>query len=259
MLPTLYVSHGSPMLAIEQGVGRDFLRSMGALLPRPKAILCVSAHWETDEPSLSAAARPETIHDFYGFPEALYRLRYPAPGVPDLARRAAGLLREAGLPALLDGTRGLDHGAWSPLLLAYPQADVPVVQLSLQTGRDGRHHLRVGRALRPLRDEGVLILGSGSAVHNLRELMRGSHAPIADWAREFDDWLAACVAAGDLAALADYRRLAPQAPRAHPSEEHYLPILVAAGAAEGEPTAALYRAIAMGALSMSAFRFGGTD
>jgi len=214
MLPTLYISHGSPMLAIEDGVGRAFLRSLGVLLPRPRAILCITAHWETDQPCLSSAAQPQTIHDFLGFPPALYRLRYPAPGAPDLARRAAHLLGVAGLAVRSDEQRGLDHGTWSALSLAYPEADVPVVQLSVQNARDGRHHLQVGRALRPLRAEGVLILGSGSAVHNLRELARGRDAPVADWAQAFDDWLAARVTAGDLAALADYRRLAPQAARA---------------------------------------------
>jgi 4,5-DOPA dioxygenase extradiol len=160
-IPALFVSHGAPTQVVEPGPAREFLVGLREPVERPRAILCATAHWTTEAPRLGAAAVPETIHDFSGFPEALYRLRYPAPGDPDLAERATGLLREAGLPTDLDRERGLDHGTWPPLLVAWPEADIPVVQLSVQPARDVAHHLAVGRALAPLREDGVLVLGSG--------------------------------------------------------------------------------------------------
>ena len=162
-LPSVFVSHGAPSLPLEETPARGFLEGLGGELGRPEAVLCVSAHWETAAPALSLAASPETIHDFFGFPEALYRLRYPAPGAPDLARRAAALLGAAGQEASLVEDRGLDHGAWIPLMLMYADAGVPVTQLSVLTGDGPTAHLALGRALAPLRAEGVLILGSGGA------------------------------------------------------------------------------------------------
>lgn len=231
-LPALFVSHGAPTLLIEDHPARDFLAALGTTLPRPDAILAISAHWTTGRPLLSAAARPETVHDFGGFPEALYRLRYPAPGSPALAERAATLLAAAGLDAGLDPRRGLDHGAWVPLMLAYPAADIPVVQLSVQPGRDPAHHLDLGAALHPLRAERVLILASGSATHDVASYFStGSQAAEPDWVSGFADWMAACIAALDTASLLAYRATAPAAVRNHPSEEHLLPLFVALGAA----------------------------
>lgn len=253
MLPTLFVSHGPPTLPFEDTPVRDALAGLGAQIGKPEAILCVSAHWETAVPTLSTAQRPETIHDFYGFPEQLYRLRYPAPGAPALASRAAELLQGAGFEA--DGAeRGLDHGAWVPLLLMYPEADVPVTQLSLQTAQGPEHHIALGRALKPLREEGVLIVASGNANHNLRALRRSAGPP--DWARAYDDWLVATAARGDAAALGRFLTEAPQGRQNHPSDEHWLPILVAAGAAEGEPGVPVARDWLYGALSMTSLRFG---
>ena len=252
-LPTVFVSHGPPTLPFEAGPTRDALARLGDGFARPKGILCVSAHWETAVPTLSTATRPETIHDFYGFPEQLYALRYPAPGAPELAARAGELLAAAGLPVAYE-ERGLDHGAWVPLLLAWPEADIPVTQLSLQPARGPAHHAALGRALAPLRREGVLILASGNANHNLRALRRSAEPP--DWAVAFDDWLAEAAGRGDAEALGRFLEEAPQARLNHPSDEHFLPLLVAAGAAEGEPGEALHRGWLYGALSMASYRFG---
>jgi 4,5-DOPA dioxygenase extradiol len=252
-MPTVFVSHGSPMLYLEKGVpARDFLATLGSLLPRPKAILAVSAHWNTERPAVSAAARPETIHDFSGFPEPLYRLHYDAPGDPALAKRVAEM---TGAEAVAD--YGLDHGAWVPALLAWPKADIPIFQLSVQPYMSPAHHLALGRKLAPLREEGVLVMGSGSATHNLRRLMRGHHdTPPEPWAKAFDDWLADAVEKGDEAALANYRSEAPYAREAHPTDEHFLPLHVAFGAAgEGAHGKALHRSFTSGNLSMAAYAF----
>lgn len=230
-LPSIFLTHGSPTLPMDPCPARDFIAGLGGDLPQPRAILCLSAHWERQTPTVSVAARPETIQDFFGFPEALYALTYAAPGAPDLARRIAELLDGAGLPCRRDPERGLDHGAWVPLSLAYPAADIPVTQLSVQTALGPVHQLALGRALEPLRRDGVLILASGSATHNLREFGRYPlDAPPASYAADFADWLDDAVARGDEAALADYRARAPHARRNHPSPEHFLPLLAAMGA-----------------------------
>jgi 4,5-DOPA dioxygenase extradiol len=256
-MPAVFVSHGAPTLAIEPGPTQRFLRELGARLPRPSSILCVSAHWEADRPSVTGAEPPRTIHDFGGFPDELYRIRYPAPGAPDLARRVGDLVGP-GERVAVDRERGLDHGAWVPLLLMYPAADVPVAQLSVQTGLGPRHHLALGAALRPLRDEGVLILASGGATHDLRGFFRHRpDDPPEEYAVAFDDWLHDAITAGRTGDLVRYRDLAPEAARNHPTEEHYLPLLVAAGAAApGEPGVALHRAFTHAALSLAAYGWG---
>lgn len=251
-MPTIFVSHGSPMLILEDRPARAFLASLGDILPRPSAIVAVSAHWDTDVPAVSTARRPETIHDFYGFPEALYALRYDPPGAPQLADRIARLTGAAH-----DPHRGLDHGAWVPAKLAWPQADIPIFQLSVQSDLDVAHHIALGRKLAPLRDEGVLVMGSGSATHNLRALVRGpDDSEPEPWARAFDDWLADTLEKGDEAALADYRARAPYAREAHPTDEHLLPLPVAFGAAgEGARGRALHRSFTLGNLSMASYAF----
>jgi 4,5-DOPA dioxygenase extradiol len=256
-LPALFVSHGAPTLAIEQNETASFLRGLSVQLARPRAILCVSAHWNTQAPTVSAAAQPETIYDFGGFPAELYRIRYSAPGAPALAERVADLLGAAGFPAEVSPTRGLDHGAWVPLSLIYPEADVPVTQLSVQPDAGAAHHFRVGRALAPLRREGVLILATGSVTHNLARLSAGAAPP--DWAAQFADWLGERVTGGTVAELLSYRRLAPHATLAHPTEEHLLPLFVAIGAGSRDDelrAEALHRGWTMGSLSMDAYRFG---
>lgn len=250
-IPSIFVSHGAPTLVFEDIAARDFMAGLGAQLPRPEAILCISAHWETEEPTVGAAPQPATIHDFYGFPDALYRLRYAAPGAPELALRVTELVTSDGRRCLVDHDRGLDHGAWNPLMLIYPDADIPVAQLSIQSSLDPAHHAAIGRALRPLRDEGVLLLASGGAVHNLRQF-RVDPETAAPWAVSFDDWLADRIAAGDEQDLIAYRDTRPEARLAHPRDEHFMPLFVALGAGGGKGHA-LHRSFAHGSLSMAAF------
>ena len=253
-LPSVFLSHGSPMHALQPGPAGEAWQALGRRLA-PRAILISSAHWETDAPMLTGSAKPPTIHDFYNFPEPLYRLRYPAPGAPELAQRAAGLLREAGFGASIDGTRGLDHGAWAPLLYAYPAADLPVVQISVQPALGPRHHFSLGKAVRTLADEGVLIIGSGHLTHNLRDWARGQGAP-APYAREFQDWVKRKLEQGDIDSLVDYRSLSPQGVRAHPTDEHFLPFFFALGAApEHARPERVYDAIDSGVLAMDAYLF----
>jgi 4,5-DOPA dioxygenase extradiol len=229
-MPTVFVSHGAPTMAMQPGQAGAALSALGAEIPRPRAILMVSAHWETSAPMVSTASQPQTIHDFGGFPEQLYRIRYPAPGAPQLAERTKALLDAAGFTTTLDANRGLDHGAWVPLLFLRPDADVPVTQLSIQPHLSPVHHYRLGEALQPLTREGVLIIGSGSLTHNLYEF-RGRPAGVEPYVREFQEWIKQSIDGHDVAALLDYRRLAPSATRAHPTDEHLLPMFVALGAA----------------------------
>jgi 4,5-DOPA dioxygenase extradiol len=231
-LPTLFLSHGSPMYAVEPGAAGRAWTTLGRTLPRPRAVLMISAHWETSVPMVSGNPRPETIHDFGGFPPELYRLAYPAPGAPELAAQCVSLLKAGGIVAGVDGCRGLDHGAWVPLRWMYPEADVPVAQLSVQPLLGPAHHVALGRALAPLSQDGVLIVGSGHATHNLRDWMSNARRPEPlAYVRAFSAWLAATLAAHDTDALVAYRERAPEAVRAHPSDEHFLPLLVAYGAA----------------------------
>lgn len=256
-LPTLFLSHGSPMHAVRPGPAGAAWAALGGRLPKPKAILMASAHWESSIALLSGSRQPETVHDFGGFPRELYAIEYPAPGAPELATRAVELLRAAGITAGIDGCRGLDHGAWVPLLQMYPAHDVPVVQVSLQPALGAAHHVALGRALAPLSRDGVLIVGSGHATHNLRDWMahRASPSPL-PYVTAFTAWLAARLDARDVDALVDYRDRAPEAPRAHPTEEHYLPLLVALGAAA--PDARVERVVSGyegAALAMDAWLF----
>lgn len=255
MLPAIFISHGAPTLVFEDIPARQFIADLGRRLEKPMAILCISAHWETPTPSVSAAARPETIHDFYGFPDALYRLRYAASGAPELARRVAGLISASGGTCDVDEARGLDHGAWNPLLLMYPDADIPVAQLSVLSSFDPEQHVSLGRTLAPLRGEGVLVLGSGGAVHNLRQFGVDRERP-APWALSFEGWLVDRIAAGDQAALTAYREIRPDGALAHPRAEHLMPLFVAMGASGGGSGRALHRSFAHGSLSMAAFAWG---
>jgi len=256
-LPTAFVSHGAPTLALDPAEAGPMLQRLGRELPRPRAILVVSAHWEAPRPAVSAAPWPRTIHDFYGFPRDLYSLSYGAPGAPELAGRVRELLDRAGLPADTSPDRGLDHGAWVPLRYLYPAADVPVTQLAVSPALGAAHHLALGRALAPLGAEGVLVLGSGGLTHNLREV-RFDDAPAdaPDWVCAFADWTSQAVAAGDADALVHYRQRAPQACRNHPTDEHFLPLLVAMGAAgEGAAGTRVPGGVSHGVLAMDAFVF----
>lgn len=256
-LPSLYVSHGSPMTALQPGATGARLAELAASLPRPRAIVVASAHYLARSPRVGTAAQPETVHDFGGFPPALYRLRYPAPGDPALAGEIAQRLEAAGLPTALDAARGLDHGVWVPLRLMYPAADIPVVPLAIQPHAGPAQQLAVGRALAPLRGDGVLVIGSGSITHNLHDLAAGYGAEReAPYVQPFIRWMAQRLAAGDTHALLDYRRQAPFAERAHPTDEHLLPLFVALGAA-GERARAqrLDAGIDLGILAMDIYRF----
>ena len=238
MLPTLFISHGAPSLALEPGRTGPALQRIGQRWPHPKAILIVSPHWMTSGLRISARRQQQALHDFSGFSPELHRLGYPAPGAPELAAELQQMLRQAGLDATLDEERRLDHGAWVPLRWMYPQADIPVLQLSLPDW-PAAQQLALGQALRPLRQQGVLIIGSGSLTHNLHEFFQHyRHLPMQAgsevYAEEFREWIMARLQARDVSALLDYRRQAPHAARAHPTEEHFMPLFVAWGACDVE-------------------------
>jgi 4,5-DOPA dioxygenase extradiol len=257
MFPALFLSHGSPMLALTDSPARDFLRGLGRELGEPSAILIASAHWETDVPVVNSVARNATIHDFYGFPPALYEMRYEPPGAPALAAKAAALLSEADFASEIDTERGLDHGAWVPLLLMYPRAKIPVLQVAIQSHLDPAHHLRLGRALAPLRAENVLIIGSGSFTHNLsrlrREAVDGKQPPDVT---AFADWFDAAITGRRVDDLLDYRTLAPFAVQQHPTDEHLLPLYVALGAGGEHATGKRLHSSAMySSLRMDAYAF----
>ncbi len=258
-LPALFLSHGSPMMALEDSPARRFLAEWASQQPRPEAILVVSAHWENlGGPAVSLAEQPETIHDFGGFPHALYQLKYPAHGAPDVARQAASLLRRAGFSVRAADNRGLDHGAWVPLSVMYPQADVPVCQVSLIHEAGPEAHFRLGRALQPLREQGVLVIGSGSLTHNLYEFVGHSlDDPAPAWVSSFAEWIAETLAAGRVDDLMNYRKLAPHAARNHPGEDHLLPLFVALGAGGEAPAInRVHASNSYGVLAMDAYVFG---
>jgi len=258
-LPTIFISHGAPTLPLEQGVpAREFLVELGTRFPEIAAVLCISAHWNTPRPSVNTVLRPSTIHDFSGFPGELYRISYPARGEPELARRVAMLVKAAGIACDTDTGRGLDHGAWVPLMLMYPDARIPVVQLSVQGHLDPARHLALGEAIAPLREEGVLVIGSGGAVHPLGDpsVELGEGAPTGDWAIAFNDWLNRAVADGDRAALIRYRELAPSAVHAQPYPDHFMPLLVALGAAGPDAKGrSIHQSWYWGNLGMGAYEF----
>ena len=258
--PAVFIGHGSPMMIPDGALGSAFLKRLGQELGKPDAILIASAHWETELPAVSGAERPETIYDFSGFPPAFYQVQYPAPGAPALAARVATLLALADLPARIDPAQGLDHGAWVPLRLMYPDADIPVAQISVQHHLGPVHHLQLGRALAPLRDEGVLILGAGNMTHNLadafRRMREGADATPDAWALAFDRWVTDAATQGRFDDLVNYRELAPHARMAHPRDEHYLPLLVAAGAGgDGAKATRLNDEFLLGNLSQAAYAF----
>lgn len=254
-MPALFLGHGSPMNAIEDNAWSRAWTEAGLRLPRPKAVLMISAHWETRGIAVTASERPETIHDFGGFPQALFDVRYPAPGDPALARRVGELL--APDPVFQDAARGLDHGAWSVLRPMYPAADVPVVQLSLDRTRDARWHYEAGRRLAPLRDEGVLIAGSGDIVHNLRAAdFRRPEAPA--WADRFNAEAKRLIETGGHDALIDYAGL-EDAGLAVNSAEHYLPLLYVLGAQAPGEAASFFNDDVFAAISMTSVAVGAAE
>lgn len=253
--PVLFISHGAPTFALEPGVLGPNLQRIGAQLEDIRAVLVVSPHWQAPGLRVMTAERPATLHDFGGFPEPLYRLQYPAPGAPDVARETAEVLREAGLKVTEDATRPYDHGAWVPLRFLLPDANIPVFQLAMPRDLDTHGALALGKALRPLRERGVLVVGSGSLTHNLYEIQRTSES--VPYATAFAEWATRSVLARDEQALVDYRQVAPAAERAHPTEEHYLPLLVAMGASNDDDTPSLVPGgMTYGVLSMDSYAWG---
>ncbi len=251
-MPALFIGHGSPMNAIEDN---PFSRSLIRLvrdLPRPRAVLVVSAHWRAHGTRVTGDASPRTIHDFGGFPQELYDIRYPAPGDPTLAQEIAGLVG-----GVTDSSWGFDHGAWAVIRRMYPEADVPMLELSLDADASPEQHFAIGRLLAPLRDRGVLIVGSGNIVHNLMAVRWEDDAEPYPWAIEFDAWVRDRLLAADADALIGYRSLGRVAQLAHPTDEHYLPLLYAAALRrEGEQLAFFHEGIEMGSMSMRGVRIG---
>jgi 4,5-DOPA dioxygenase extradiol len=249
ILPSCFVAHGAPTLALDARKGAD-LTAWAHELPRPRAIVAISAHWETSAPAIGTIETQPLIYDFGGFPRALYEVEYPAPGAPEVAARVEELLAPLGAP---DRTRrGLDHGVWVPLVHMYPRADVPVLQVSLVPDP-----LALGRLLLPLRQEGVLLLASGVLVHNLGAVDFHDRSAPPDWALEFDQWCERTLLARDLTTLADWRARAPHAEQAQPTADHFAPVLVAAGAsAEGDRVSFPVTGFEMGSLSRRCVQFG---
>ena len=263
-MPVVFLPHGGgPWPFVDLGMGEPaelvklahYIRSVPAITPvAPKAVLVISAHWEAPVPTVMSAAHPPMLYDYYGFPDAAYRITWPAPGDARLALRVRALLKEAGIPSAEDATRGFDHGTFVPLKLAFPEANVPTVQLSLKQGLDPAEHLAIGRALAPLRDEGVLIVGSGMTFHNLRAFFDARSRPVAE---QFDAWLQQTVTAepDERDQRLQHWASAPSARAAHPREEHLLPLMVIAGAAGHDRGTVPYHGTFAG-LRLSACHFG---
>ena len=261
-MPALFISHGSPDTAIADTEAARWLKQLARDLPRPRAIVVVSAHFEiAGGVAVSADPQPETIHDFGGFAPELYQMQYPAPGEPELARRIAHDLQAKGFAAGAIPSRGFDHGVWVPLMLIYPEADIPVVSVSVDPRQGPEHHFKLGQALSVLGAEGVLVIGSGSFTHNLGEAFKALRcgnrtAAVPDWVSRFTAWMGEKLAANDVAALLDYRRAAPFAVENHPTDEHLLPLYVAMGAAgEGGAARIVHDSAEFGVLAMTMWRF----
>jgi len=253
LMPTLFIGHGTPMNAIEDNDFSSAWSDLGRLLPRPKAIVCISAHWETGGTRVTVAERPHTIHDFYGFPESLKKIQYPAPGSPVLAKLIHDMVNK--VPIMPDNNWGLDHGTWSVLSRMYPEADIPVVQLSLDCTKNTSFHYELGRTLRPLRHKGVLVLGSGNIVHNLSAVVWEDTA--FDWAVAFDRFVKESIEAGKHSDVVYYQQLGETAAKAVPTNEHYLPLLYVLGLRRKEdPLEFLTERITLGSISMRSLKIG---
>ena len=254
-MPAAFLGHGSPMNALERNRYTDAWRAFGAAVPRPRAILAVSAHWYINATAVTAMARPQTIHDFYGFPQALFDVQYPAPGLPELAGEIAEVVKPEQVGADQDSW-GLDHGTWSVLVHAFPEADIPVVQLSINASQPPEYHLAMGRKLAALRERGVLVVGSGNVVHNLRAIDWKQPDAGFDWARRFDDYARRLMTErpGDALELFSHHDFRMSAP----TDEHFLPLLYIAGiaSASGETPQVLVDGYAYGSLSMTCYGVG---
>lgn len=257
-LPAIFFGHGNPMNAVLHNGYTEGWQRIGMQTPKPRAILCISAHWFIPETDVTVSTAPRTIHDFGGFPQELYQVQYPAPGDPELARRVQQML--APLTVLLDNSWGLDHGAWSVLRHVYPDADVPVVQLSIDERQPAQFHYEIGRKLAPLREEGVLIVGSGNLVHNLHTYAWGRHMPDPyDWAVQFETEAKAMILAGEYKPLIEYERLGREAMLSIPTPDHYLPMLyVIATRQQGEVITFPVEGVDGGSISMLTVQVGGS-
>lgn len=258
MLPSVFLSHGAPLVAIDGDPARRAWSALAEALPRPQAVVVMTPHWLARTPQVGGAAQHTTLHDFGGMPRALYEIDYAPPGEPDLARAVAERLVAAGIDCTVADRRQLDHGAWVPLQAMYPHADVPVVQVAVQPRLGPRHHYAMGEALTDLRDAAILVVGSGALTHNLYEVrLDRREATVPGWVRDFTEWVAARLDAGDVDSLLDYRRLAPDAERNHPTEEHLLPLFFACGAASGlAAVRRVHRGYAYGLLAMDVYLLG---
>ncbi|WP_339298412.1 class III extradiol ring-cleavage dioxygenase [Paenibacillus sp. FSL R5-0623] len=255
MMPSLFIAHGAPSLALEENVYTEFLQKLGQELPKPKAIVLFSAHWESTTQLVSSVANYETIYDFGGFQPELYQIKYPAQGQAETTAEVERLFAEAGIPVQTDDVRGLDHGAWVVLRLLYPDADIPVVALSVNRYLTGEQQYRVGQALASLREQDILVIGSGGTVHNLRRLNWESDG-VDPWASEFDNWLHDKLVSWDTESLFSYDKLAPSAQAAVPTSEHFVPLLLAMGAGDQNKRASLlFKAYQYGNLSLSCWKF----
>ena len=257
-LPTIFVSHGAPTWAIEPGIIGPRLAALAGSLPRPRAILVVSPHWMSGELRVTTNATPKTVHDFGGFPRQLYNIQYPAPGSPDTAQQVMTALKDHGYTVQADAEEGFDHGAWVPLRYMYPDADVPVIQLSMRIHDRPEACFKIGQSLAALREQGILIIGSGSLTHNLYEFRQGQDHHPETYVKAFAFWVREALERGDVDALLDYRRRAPHAERAHPTEDHLLPLFFALGAASSDrvDVRCIEGGITHGVLAMDAFLFG---
>jgi 4,5-DOPA dioxygenase extradiol len=255
-LSTVFISHGPPSLLLEDVPAKEFLKDLGKNYKGINAVLCISAHWMTAKPTVSAALRPETIHDFYGFPPELYRLEYPATGEPELAHKTANLIRNGGLSCEIDHKRGLDHGAWVPMMLMFPEMEVPVLQLSIQQHMDPEEHHILGKVIESLRHEGVLIIGSGGAVHPLGYAPLRPGAETDQWAYEFNSWLTKSVMEGDSESIKNYTTLAPYPERAHPYPDHFMPLISSMAAAGADAKGkVIHQSWYWGDMGMGAYEF----
>ena len=257
-LPTLFVPHGAPTFALRPGAAGAAMTEVASTLPRPRAIVIISPHWDTEMPTVGNAERLSTIHDFYGFPQELYQLSYPATGCPEGAHEVAAAIAAGGLPVREIASEGLDHGAWVPLRLMYPDADIPVIPVSLQSHAGVAQAYKLGQALAPLVEKDFLIIGSGNITHNLGDYMiarqNGGQTP--GYVRDFPEWMAARLHDGDVESLLHYRELAPEAKKAHPTDEHLLPLYVALGAAgAAAEVVRLHAGISDYVLAMDAYAF----
>lgn len=260
VMPSLFLSHGAPSLVLEDCPAREFLRGLGKKLPKPSAIVVMSAHFEAERPIIGSAENPETIYDFRGFPDALYQMKYPARGKPELAARMKKILAEAGIESTLDPNRGLDHGIWNPLMLIYPDASIPIVPLSINPSETSQHHAKIGGALAGLREEGVLFVGSGSITHNLSQFFGGKYqldSPDEPVAREFADWISDQVSKGNTETLLDTPDNWPAGRDNHPTDDHILPFYFALGSAGSSLDGRrLHKSTNYGVLAMDAYEFG---